>query len=102
MDFNKFHQLEFTKNVDLSEQFNKVLEEFDEVKKEYENISNLPKGEITEVHYEKLENEVLDLALSAINLYKVSSKLGKRRYSFMNWFNKLKNYASGKYKHLLI
>jgi len=101
MDLNKLHEFEFTKNVTLSKQFNKVLEEFNEVKKEYGNILIRPQNEITEEMREKLENESLDLALAVINLYKVSSKYGKRRASFMNWYEKLKGYAKGKYKEFL-
>ena len=107
MDLNKYHEFEFTKNVTLAEQYKKVIEESVEIIEEYGSIAELLKDEKNigsvelKERLKRLENEALDLSLASLNLYKVSSKIGKKRYSFIEWLEKLSDYAKGKYKELV-
>ena len=107
MDLNLFDEFGFTKDVDISSQLAKVMEESEEVYADATRVSYLLGAvepldtKMLEEALGDLEKELLDNMLALYNMYKIVSKIGNKRDSFMEWYQKMKGYKDGKYKELV-
>ena len=104
MDLNLFNEFGFIKGVDITSQLAKVMEESEEVYADATRVSyfvNPLDIKKLEEALGDLEKEILDNMLALYNLYRIVGKIGNKRDSFMEWYQKMKGYKEGKYKDLV-
>ena len=108
IDLNLLNEFGFTKRISIPFQLIEVEEEMEEVCVEVIRVSRLmslddnnPEKLELEEALGDLEKEILDNMLALYNLYRIVGKIGNKRDSFMEWYQKMQGYKEGKYKELV-